>query len=112
MRYQSVCEYDIRCGARGPFCTTRELADAVWAKMMGGRWIPVDERLPESGVFVLISSRIFPDPVVGSLYGKELLHVWASVGYGHLTESEVEAWMPLPAPYAPYVPLEREKYEE
>lgn len=57
------------------------------------RWIPVEERVPEDGEYVLVCA-----DKIKSAFGPEdcrFLWRWIS-GY---SEKRVSAWMPLPEPY-------------
>ena len=66
------------------------------------RWIPVAERLPELGEYVLISFSNFSIPAIGRYDEDEEGGAWF---IGDETESLVSqdmfvsAWMPLPEPY-------------
>ena len=66
------------------------------------RWIPVEERLPELGEYVLISFSNFSVPAIGRYDEDEEGGAWF---IGDETESLVSqdmfvnAWMPLPEPY-------------
>ena len=66
------------------------------------RWIPVAERLPELGEYVLISFSYFSIPAIGRYDEDEEGGAWF---IGDETESLVSqdmfvsAWMPLPEPY-------------
>ena len=66
------------------------------------RWIPVEERLPELGEYVLISFSNFSVPAIGRYDEDEEGRAWF---IGDETESLVSqymfvnAWMPLPKPY-------------
>ncbi|MBQ6319550.1 MAG: DUF551 domain-containing protein [Lachnospiraceae bacterium] len=76
-------------------------------------WIPVDERLPEDDIFVLIQfSGKLPDgkhPTRVPEHTFDIASHWEGVGWyfnGLNTEEEmnrmtVEAWMPLPGSYVP-----------
>lgn len=55
------------------------------------RWIPVNERLPEIGDFVLCS--------IADRYSKH--KIIAIVQYNRADDGIIEAWMPLPKPYDP-----------
>lgn len=71
------------------------------------RWIPVTERLPEEGRYVLITKE--PFKIKG--YEREVIKAersadprsgkieWWSPEFGTLTNNAVLAWMPLPEPY-------------
>ena len=61
------------------------------------KWIPVTERLPESGVKVLISCREYDEPAIGWYESDPEYSVW----YGEHDLSQrrdlfVTHWMPLP----------------
>ena len=66
------------------------------------RWVPVTERLPELGEYVLISFSNFTLPCIGRYDENEKGGAWFN---GDETESlvsqdmYVNAWMPLPEPY-------------
>ena len=66
------------------------------------RWVPVTERLPELGEYVLISFSNFTHPCIGRYDEDEKGGAWFN---GDETESlvsqdmYVNAWMPLPEPY-------------
>lgn len=58
------------------------------------RWIPVTERLPEEGQFVIVSY-----PYDASDYSrKRVMTAWYHKEYG-FTCGIADAWMPLPEPY-------------
>jgi hypothetical protein len=88
-------------------------ADHIKAKRLDkdidvpSKWIPVSERLPEEGHYVLITKESFKikgyeqrviiakrsaDPRSGKIE-------WWSPEFGALTDEAVLAWMPAPAPY-------------
>lgn len=59
-----------------------------------GHWIPVNERLPEEGQFVIVSY-----PYDASDYSrKRVMTAWYHKEYG-FTCGIADAWMPLPEPY-------------
>lgn len=71
------------------------------------QWIPVSERLPEIGTYVLISKKALNFrsnlPSVCTAHrscdprsGKE---EWNDMLFGKLDDDDVLAWMPLPEPY-------------
>ena len=67
------------------------------------RWIPVEERLPEEDVIVLVTVSGFCDCItfsnaiqLGSFCSDGS---WFIEGYPDWDDPEVTAWMPLPAPY-------------
>ena len=74
-----------------------------WLKQLADPWIPITERLPETGDYILISFDNFPLPDVGryevdengggAFYPGDEDESYASVGV------IVNAWMPLPEPY-------------
>lgn len=53
-RYRVVCE---ECGASTRECETKQEAVSAW-NMRADGWIPVGERLPESGVHVLVACEV------------------------------------------------------
>ena len=65
-------------------------------------WIPVTERLPEVGTYVLVSKKAFPPNVCMAhrsrdpRSGKE---AWNDMLFGELDDNKVLAWMPLPEPW-------------
>ena len=70
---------------------------------MGNEWIPVAEKLPESGKYILLSFENFSLPMIGRYEGNET--DGGSFYVGDETETRtkqdlfVNAWMPLPDPY-------------
>ena len=56
------------------------------------RWIPVEERLPEEGVRVLVFDKAFRQPEMGTYY--------AADGWGgdEIAMLDPTHWMPLPEP--------------
>lgn len=70
---------------------------------MEQRWIPITDRLPDSGKYVLLSFENFSLPVVGRYEVAENDEGAFYVGDDFETCSEqdlfVNAWMPLPEPY-------------
>ena len=66
-------------------------------------WIPVSERLPKSGEYILLSFENFSLPVVGRYEGNK--DEGGNFYVGDDTETCLEeelivnAWMPLPEPY-------------
>ena len=80
--------------------------DAELALKNVRRWIPVTERLPELGEYVLISFSNFTLPCIGRYDEDEKGGAWFN---GDETESlvsqdmYVNAWMPLPELYRPEV---------
>jgi len=67
------------------------------------QWIPVSERLPKSGEYILLSFENFSLPVVGRYEGNK--DEGGNFYVGDDTETCLEeelivnAWMPLPEPY-------------
>lgn len=67
------------------------------------QWIPVSERLPKSGEYILLSFENFSLPVVGRYEGNK--DEGGNFYVGDNTETCLEeelivnAWMPLPEPY-------------
>lgn len=77
-----------------------EFDKAVWMLLncadekMNNGWIPVTERLPEEGQFVIVSY-----PYDASDYSrKRVMTAWYHKEYG-FTCGIADAWMPLPEPY-------------
>ena len=80
-----------------------------------GRWIPVSEKLPEDGIYLVTAERTTGKPRVGiKSYAKDLNRVddfdfpkhkcgWYDYDseYGYWEDTDVIAWMPLPQPYEP-----------
>lgn len=74
-----------------------------------GRWIPVEERLPEDSKYILLSFSNVSLPMVGR-YEKD--EEGGAFYLGDCDEEDtcvandlsVNAWMPLPRPYRPYRP--------
>lgn len=76
---------------------------ASWLKQLKDPWIPITERLPETGDYILISFDNFSLPDIGryevnedgggAFYPGDEDVSYASVGV------IVNAWMPLPKPY-------------
>ena len=70
---------------------------------MEQKWIPITDRLPDSGKYVLLSFENFSLPVVGRYEVSENDDGAFYVGDDFDTCSEqdlfVNAWMPLPEPY-------------
>lgn len=70
---------------------------------MEQKWIPITDRLPDSGKYVLLSFENFSLPVVGRYEVSENDDGAFYVGDDFETCSEqdlfVNAWMPLPEPY-------------
>lgn len=71
-------------------------------KSMGMRWSPVEERLPETDDYILVSFENFPVPDIaryeenedgGAFYPGDEDYTYVSYGLF------VNAWMPLPDPY-------------
>lgn len=66
------------------------------------RWIPISERLPEPGKYVLLSSEYFPLPSIGRYEEDE-----EGGGEFYMADDAerctyglyVDAWLPLPEPY-------------
>lgn len=79
-----------------------ELADALAARdaelaLERERWIPVEERLPEEGAFVLVATH-----EVNSLgYFRYAQTAYLLGGEWHQVNGSVSHWRPLPAPPAP-----------
>lgn len=80
------------------------------------RWIPVSERLPEDGTYLVTLERFYGgEPIINiRSFAKDLNKVdkfdfpkhkcgWYDYDseYGYWEDTEVIAWMPLPKPYEP-----------
>jgi len=83
------------------------------------KWIPVSERLPEDGTYLVTAERIVGEPVINiKSFAKDLHKVdefdfpkhkcgwyggWYDYDseYGYWEDTSVRAWMPLPKPYEP-----------
>ena len=80
-----------------------------------GKWIPVSERLPEDGIYLVTVERIAGEPRIETKsFAKDLHRVddydfpkhrcgWYDYDseYGYWEDTNVIAWMPLPQPYEP-----------
>jgi hypothetical protein len=83
------------------YCSIEELADHLLANgvtcatdnNVGGKWIPVTERLPEHGEMVLCNTSYF----VEVLQWDERAETWCGQYRGY-HKSYVTHWMPLPEP--------------
>ena len=97
---------DFRCGTCPPQndsckeCILEKETDYLIANGVTiSEWIPVTERLPESGVNVLVSCREFDEAIIGWYNSDPEYCEW----YGEYKLSEhrdvhVTHWMPLPEP--------------
>ena len=79
------------------------------------KWIPVSERLPEDGTYLVTVERIAGKPRIDiKSFAKDLNKVdefdfpkqkwgWYDYDseYGYWEDTKVIAWMPLPKPYEP-----------
>ena len=85
--------------------TGLEPAEVLQLKKNAVRWIPVTERLPESGKYVLMSFENFTLPAIGRYEVND-----EGDGAWYLGDNDegdtccsvglfVNAWMPLPEPY-------------
>ena len=84
-------------------CKNREEQESVCKKLTTDKWIPVQERLPESGEYILLSFENFSVPDIGRYEA-------GSDGSGAFYPGDdeksyvehdlfVNAWMPLPECY-------------
>lgn len=93
---------DMQVTAKGMLKRVAELSAEVDRMKAEGFWIPVTERFPESGDYVLLSFSNFTLPQVGRYEEDEKGGAFFA---GDETESlvsqdmYVNAWMPLPKPY-------------
>ena len=79
------------------------------------RWIPVEDRLPEDGIYLVTVERTTGKPIIETKsFAKDLNRVddydfpenkcgWYEYDseYGYWEDTDVIAWMPLPQPYDP-----------
>ena len=79
-----------------------ETVKKIISKHMNDEWIPVEERLPETGEHVLVSFRddgFLPAVVIIQEDGKWLM-LQGAKGFNDVTD-DVTAWQPLPEQYRP-----------
>lgn len=81
-------------------------------KHMNDGWIPVDERLPEVGEYVLGTNEY--DEVMIYRYGWNSRHSRKMFFHECGAAAIITAWMPLPEPYRPKskTPEERQEWKE
>lgn len=94
-------------------CESEEEQEEVLNKL-NWRWIPVSERLPEDGIYLVTVERIAGEPRIETKsFAKNLYRVddfafyhkhkcgWYDYDseYGYWEDTNVIAWMPLPQPY-------------
>lgn len=86
-------------GRAGTFITLSQADHVLWLRGVladheTARWVPVTERLPDDGVYVLASVSE-PDDVTGTCITRHLSGDWACSRNGYV----VVAWQPLPKPW-------------
>ena len=84
----------------------------VLRKHMNDGWIPVDERLPEVGEYVLGTNEY--DEVMIYRYGWNSRHSRKMFFHECGAAAIITAWMPLPEPYRPKskTPEERQEWKK
>ena len=72
---------------------------AAWQKRYDGeqRWIPVTERLPKEGDFVLVYGDLYPNKHDGGVIAVSTRMDW-NYWQGFGRERDITHWMPLPEP--------------
>ena len=97
--------------------TIKRIMDLPSVTQKSGKWIPVSERLPKDGTYLVTVERIIGHPTVDiNSFAKDLYKVdefdfcdkkgkcgWYNYDseYGYWEDDKVIAWMPLPEPYKP-----------
>lgn len=85
-------------------CYGLNLAKDIVRKHMNDGWIPVEEKVPDSGIYIFLSFTNFTLPMIGR-YEKD-----SDGGAFYIGDEEetcvsqdlyVNAWRPLPEPYRP-----------
>lgn len=81
----------------------REIRRIILSQMKRGNWIPVEDRLPETDDYILLSFENYRVPLVGR-YEKDSegggkFYVGDDVESCISADLYVNAWMPLPKPY-------------
>ena len=94
------------------FCYGLNIAKDIIRKHMNDGWIPVDERLPEVGEYVLGTNEY--DEVMIYRYGWNSRHSRKMFFHECGAAAIITAWMPLPEPYRPKskTPEERQEWKE
>ena len=89
--YEEVDGYAYPCNR----CSHNKPTDDMWRQRSMSEWIPVNERLPEIGQKVLVSTKrtVFTQVFKG-VYSEPNVWHWE-----HNSIKEITAWMPLPEPY-------------
>ena len=89
-----------------------EWIEGFISKHMNDRWIPVEERLPEVGEYVLGTNEY--DEVMIYRYGWNSRHSRKMFFHECGAAAIITAWMPLPEPYRPKskTPEERQEWKE
>ena len=116
---KAVCDIleDIRdcISVEGYWAILERLKKLPPVTQKSGKWIPVSERLPEDGTYLVTVERIVGNPRIDiKSFAKDLHKVdefdfpkhksgWYDYDseYGYWEDVNVIAWMPLPKPYEP-----------
>lgn len=73
------------------------MAEAYEAEVTNPRWIPVTERLPKEGEFVLVHGNLYPNKHDGGVIAVSKRMDW-NYWQGFGRERNITHWMPLPQP--------------
>ena len=74
----------------------KQAADAI-EELSKPRWIPVTERLPKEGEFVLVYGDLYPNKHDGGVIAVSKRMDW-NYWQGFGRERDITHWMPLPPP--------------
>ena len=82
---------------------TEEELEQVKEILINSRWVPVNDRLPDPDVYILVSFENFSSPMIGRYTVDD--DDGGTFRIGDMDETFIEndlyvnAWMPLPKPY-------------